>query len=297
MKLGVFDIDGPLPELEDPHALAILKPWVDVSNVGSLTLSSLETYFNARNLAKLTRPGDFFDFTRYRPNLYLKDGRREIEIPNTTISYAKREKGHDFIFLRLYEPHMMAEAYIDSLKELFRTLGVRRYCLLGAMYHMVPYTRPLLVTGTASNADLQSSMAAKKVMQSNYQGDTTILYLITQQLYEWDVETLSMIVHLPNYLVMKDDYRGERRLMEVISSLYDLSLLQVNVEKAKEQEEHVSQIAEQMLTAEPRYKLILQQLETSYDSRIKEGEDEIELSPEVEQFLQEMNRRFGQSEI
>lgn len=294
MKSGVFDIEGPLPELKDPHALAILRPWVDVSNVGSLTLSHLKSHFNVVELAKLARPGDFFDFTRYRPNIYVKEGRRELEIPNTTISYASRPEGNDFLFLQLYEPHMKAEEYIDSVKEIFRVLGVKRYFLIGSMYDMVPYTRPLLVTGSASSEDLQNRLAAKKVMQSNYQGPTTILYLITQQLQEWDVETLSMIVHLPNYLIMKDDYRGVKRLMEVICSLYDICLSQVDVEKAKEQEEHVSQIADQMIEVEPRYKFILQQLESSYDSRVKEGESDIQLSPEVEKFLQEMDRRFGQ---
>jgi len=294
MRSGIFDIEGPLPELKDPHALAILRPWVDVSNVGSLTLSRLKSHFNAVELAKLARPGDFFDFTRYRPSIYVDEGRRELEIPNTTISYASRQEGHDFLFLQLYEPHMRAEEYIDSVNELFKTLGVKRYFLLGSMYDMVPYTKPLLVTGSASSVDLQNRLAAKKVIQSNYQGPTTILFLITKELQEWDVETLSIIVHLPNYLIMKDDYRGVKRLMEIICSLYDLSLSQVDVEKAREQEEHVSQIANQMIEVEPRYKFILQQLESSYDSRVKEGEDEIQLSPEVEKFLQEMDRRFGQ---
>jgi len=294
MRSGIFDIEGPLPELKDPHALAILRPWVDVSNVGSLTLSRLKSHFNAVELAKLARPGDFFDFTRYRPSIYVDEGRRELEIPNTTISYASRQEGHDFLFLQLYEPHMRAEEYIDSVNELFKTLGVKRYFLLGSMYDMVPYTKPLLVTGSASSVDLQNLLAVKKVIQSNYQGPTTILFLITKELQEWDVETLSIIVHLPNYLIMKDDYRGVKRLMEIICSLYDLSLSQVDVEKAREQEEHVSQIANQMIEVEPRYKFILQQLESSYDSRVKEGEDEIQLSPEVEKFLQEMDRRFGQ---
>lgn len=102
-----------------------------------------------------------------------------------------------------------------------------------------------------------------------------------------------MIVHLPNYLLMKDDYRGEIRLMDVICSLYNLALPQVDLEKAREQEEQANQVADQMVHADPRLKFILEQLEANYDSRIKEGE-EVRLSPEVEKFLQEMNRKFRQ---
>lgn len=294
MRLRAFKLNEPVPELKEPHAFTILRPWIDVGNVGTLTLSRLESYFNTVDLANLAKPGNFFDLTRYRPTVYLKEDRRELQIPNTTVTYAKRESGHDFLFIRLLEPHMLAEAYIDSVLELLRSFGVKRYCLLGAMYDMVPYTRPLLVTGSASNLGLQNELAVKKVISSDYQGSTTILYLIGQELFQLGMETISLIVHLPNYIMMEDDYRGERRLMEVICSLYDFTLPQVDIEKAKEQEEQVSRIAEQIMQSDPRLKLILNQLEANYDSRIKEGEEEMRLSPEVENFLQDMNRRFRQ---
>ena len=294
MRLRAFELNEPVPELKEPHAFAIFRPWIDVGNVGTLTLSRLESYFNTVDLAKLAKPGNFFDFTRYRPTIYLREGSREVQIPNTTVTCAKRENGHDFLFLRLLEPHMLAEAYVDSVLELLRAFGAKRYCLLGAMYDMVPYTRPLLVTGAASNLGLQNELAATKVIPSGYQGPTTILYLIGQQVLQLGMETLSLIVHLPNYLMMQDDYRGERRLMEVICSLYDFTLPQVDVEKAMEQEEQVNRIAEQMIQGDPRLKFILDQLEENYDSRVKEGEEEVRLSPEVEKFLQDMNRRFRQ---
>jgi len=294
MRLRAFELNEPVPELKEPHALVIFQPWIDVGNVGSLTLSRLESYLNTAELAKLAKPGNFFDFTRYRPTIYLKEDRREVEIPNTTVTCAKGDNGHDFLFLRLLEPHMLAEVYIDSLLELLKIFGVKRYCLLGAMYDMVPYTRPLMVTGVASNLGLQNELSATKVITSNYQGPTTILYLVGQQLLQLGVETLSLIVHLPNYLMMKDDYRGEKRIMEILCSLYNFVMPQADVEKAKEQEEQVKRIADQMVQDDPRLRFIPNQLEANYDSRVKEGEEEVRLSPEVEKFLQEMNRRFRQ---
>jgi predicted ATP-grasp superfamily ATP-dependent carboligase len=294
MRLRAFELNEPVPELKEPHAMAIFQPWIDVGNVGSLTLSYLESCFNTVGLAKLAKPGSFFDFTRYRPTIYIKEGRRELEVPNTTITYAKGDNDHDFLFLRLLEPHMMAEAYVDSVLELLKVFGVKRYCLLGAMYDMIPYTRPLLVTGAASDQGLQNELSATKVMPSNYEGPTTNLYFIGQQLLQLGVETLSLIVHLPNYLMMKDDYRGEKRLMEILCSLYNFTLPKADIEKAKEQEEQIKRIAEQMMKDDPRLKFILNQLEANYDSRVGEGEEEVQLSPEVEKFLQEMNRRFRQ---
>ena len=294
MKLRAFELNEPVPELKEPHALAIFRPWIDVGNVGSLTLSRLESFFNTVELAKLARPGNFFDLTRYRPTIHLKEGNREVEIPNTTITCAKGDNGHDFLFLRLLEPHMLAEEYIDSVIEILKLFDVKRYCLLGAMYDMVPYTRPLLVTGVASSQDLQNELSATRVVPSNYQGPTTILYLIGQQLLQWGIDTLSLIVHLPNYLMMKDDYRGEKRLMEILCSLYNFTMSEVDVEKANEQGEQVKRLAEQIVKDDPGLGFILNQLEANYDSRVKEEDEEVKLPPEVEKFLQEMNKRFRQ---
>lgn len=140
MRLGAFELNEPAPELKEPHALAILQPWIDAGNAGTLTLSRLESYFKTADLASLARPGNFLDFTRNRPTIYLKEGHRELHVPNVTISYARREKGHDFIFLRLLEPHMLAEVYIDAILRILKRFDVKRYCLLGSMYDMVPYT-------------------------------------------------------------------------------------------------------------------------------------------------------------
>ena len=292
MRFHAFDTSEPVPELNAPHALAIIRPWIDLSNVGSLILSCLETYLGSKELARLARPGSFFDLTRYRPTLLRKETGSEVDIPNAIINYGKRSGGHDFLLLRLLEPHMLAEAYVDSVVELLKSFGVKRYCLIGSMYDMVPYTRPLLVTGTASNPALQNELAVTNVVPSNYQGPTTILSLIGHKALQLGMETCSMIVHLPSYLVMEDDYRGEKRLMEVISSLYNFVMPQADIEKANQQEEQVRQVAEQFMQQEPRYKLILEQLEANYDSRIKEEKAETRLSPEVEQFLQDVGKRF-----
>ena len=91
MRLGNFEFIESLPDLKAPHALAILRPWIDVGKVGTLTLARLENLFGAKEIGRLVRPGNFLDFTRYRPTMYAKEGVREIGIPNTLVTCAKRE--------------------------------------------------------------------------------------------------------------------------------------------------------------------------------------------------------------
>jgi len=243
-------------------------------------------------LATLRRPGNFFDLTRYRPTVRREEDRVDIDIPNAVISYAKQKRDHDFLFLRLPEPHMMAEIYVDSVVELLKAFSAKRYCLIGSMYDMVPYTRPLLVTGTASNQALQNELDSANVLSSNYQGPTTIMSLVGQKVLKLGMETLSLIVHIPNYLSFEEDHRGVTRLMEVLRLLYGFTTPEAYTNKAKEQEKHVSQLAEQVMQQEPRYRIILNQLEANYDARVGKQE-ESRLSPEVEKFLQDLENRFG----
>jgi hypothetical protein len=294
MRFRAFDVNEPIPKLNEPHTLVVVCPWMDVSSVGSLTLSCLENILGGKELAQLARPGIFFDFTRYRPVLKRNENGSEIDIPNTVVTYGRQVEGCDFLFLRLLEPQMMAETYIDSVVELLKALGVRRYELLGSMYDMAPFTRPLLVTGAASNLGLRNELSVAKVIPSDHQGPTTILSLIGHRALHLGMETCSMIVHLPNYFVMEEDYRGEKRLIEVLSSLYNFAVPQADIEKANQQEEQVRLLAEQIMQQEPNLRLVLKQLEDTYDSRTSEKIQETRLSPEVEKFLQDLEKRFRQ---
>jgi hypothetical protein len=47
---------------------------VDVGNAGSLAMTFLENQLHAQSLGKMERPGNFFDFTRYRPTIRISGG-------------------------------------------------------------------------------------------------------------------------------------------------------------------------------------------------------------------------------
>ena len=93
MRIGAFELPEPVPTLREPHALTMIRPWVDVGNVGTLTLQRLERHFRAQPLGQLARPGTFFDFTRYRPTTRLVNGQREVTSPNTVVKYAQPAEG------------------------------------------------------------------------------------------------------------------------------------------------------------------------------------------------------------
>ncbi len=294
MRIGAFEVNEPIPDLKEPHVLVTLNPWIDVNNVGTLTLDGLEAQLGAKKLAQLTRPGNFFDFTRYRPTVYFEGAARRLKIPNTILSYAQREKGNDFLFLHMLEPHSLGEDYVDSVIELLKVLKVKRYCLLGSMYDAVPHTKPLLVSGRATGKGAEMDLRKAGVQPSNYQGPTTITNLITQAAPEMDMETITFIVSLPQYVNMEEDYLGKVRLMEILNLLYDIPIDKKDFEKAARQRGLINQKVE----ANPELKKILPHLEAIYRGRVtrKEGEGLPGLSPEMEEIFWETDEKdFGKA--
>ncbi len=293
MRIGAFEISEPLPELKETHALAMLRPWVDVGSVGGLVLRQLEVRFGAREMGRLAKPGSFFDFTRYRPLSYYQGGKRQLGIPNSVIHYAKREGQNDFLFLHLLEPHTLGEEYVDSIMSLLKYFNVKRYCLLGSMYDMVPHTRPLIVTGGGVGKDVEAALNKVGIQPGRYEGPTTIVSLVPQQAAALGMETMSLIVHLPQYTDLEEDYTGEVRLMELLGEIYDLPPDEAEIRKAEQQLKQIDGV----VLGNPQIKGIMAQLEAHYDDRTAKGkkEDQANLSPEVEKFLKEMDKRFGQS--
>jgi hypothetical protein len=294
MRLGAFDIVEPVPELYEPHVLAVIPSWMDAGNAASLTISRFEQHLHAEELASLARPVEFFDFTRYRPTLSRKDGVAALGISNIVMTYARQPVGHDLIFINMPEPHARAETYIEAVVELFTFFHVKRYTLLGSVYDMAPFTRPLLVTGTASHLELKDRLSALKVVESYYEGSTSILYLLGQDAQKAAVETMSLVLHLPGYMMIEEDHRGLKKMMEHVGAFYGLPVSEEDARLAEAETEQFKQAAEQFLEQNPQLRTILKQLEDNYDARVNRDREEVRLSPEVEKFLQELSKRFDQ---
>lgn len=291
MRLRAFEIDEPLPELNEPHAVAILKPWVDVGKSGSLAIAWMEERLGARDLARLAVPGDFFDFTRHRPASFVSGGRRRMTLPNTTVTCSRQRSGNDFLFFHLLEPHAHGEEYVESVLELMQKFGVKRYTIIGSMHDYIPHTRPLVVTGEAIGEGAQRELSAYNIESIEYRGPTSICFLISQRAPEIGIESLSLIVHLPQYTQMEEDYMGTARLMNILSAIYSIPVNEQQLAKAARQVEQINTALEN----NPQLKAIIKQLENHYDTRNEkpdEYQETTRLSPEVEKFLSEMDKRF-----
>jgi predicted ATP-grasp superfamily ATP-dependent carboligase len=293
--IGPFELSDTLPKLNEPRMLVALQPWVDVGSVGTMTLAFLGEMLDAQPLGQLARPGRFFDFTRYRPVLTREGGQRQVSVPNTHLHHAKGDD-RDWILLHALEPHANGDEFVEGLIELVVKMGVTEYVLAGSMYAPVPHTRRPVASGGSTSEVIRTRLLAAGVRESNYEGPTTILALLSTSIPSSGIDTTSIILQLPAYAQVERDYMGLETMLEVLSGLYDLH---PDLDAVREEAGRQRQALDETAREDPRLSAWLQELERVYDAESGAPEepagDEPALSPELEKFLRDVERRWSES--
>ncbi len=295
MRAGHFEFTPPDPPLQSPHCIALLRPWVNVGNVGQTVLGRLSRIYGGSEIGSLVRPGQFYDFTRYRPEIRFADGKRTVKVPNTAIVVGRATESitarNDLVLLHMLEPHSNAEDFNDSVLQLLADLKVERYVLIGGMYDSVPHSRPLSVTGSARGFTPPEEFGGVRLGRSNYQGPTSLTSQLTDRARnELGIETLSLIVHLPLYLKLEDDYTGAYRVIQALSALYGFS---ADVPEKGLAEQQYGQVTPAM-SSNPQLQELVKKFEDDYDrdaGQEVDDDESVSLSPEIEQFLDDVARR------
>ena len=283
----------PVPELRRPVAIAMLRPWIDVGRVGTLSLNIIQRHLGAREIGRLAEPGKFFDFTRYRPRMRIVDGERVFTTPNTIIHCARDERvDRDYLFLHIREPHAYGESYCRAIFDALAYFDVREYCRVGGMYDSVPHTRPLLVTGSMSDEQAAKAAGLVSQRQSSYQGPTSIVNMVAELAVANDIPTSSLMAHLPQYMQLDEDHMGCARIVEILSAMFDLPRSLAPRQRGIRQYEDVNKAVE----SNPEVRTLVGRLESYYDRVLADDslsemeddeEDSPDLAPDVEQFLRE----------
>ena len=290
MQVGALDINPPDPPLRQPHCVAMLRPWVNVGNVGAIVLRRLGKVIGATEIGHLRRPSEFYDYTRYRPQMKMSGDERTVTVPNTVAFAGRRDSAPDLLLLQMLEPHAMAEDYNDSIMELLERLEVSRWVLVGGMYDSVPHSRPLSVTGSARGWDAPPQLGGVRLSRGSYQGPTSMTSDLTRRVAEQaGLETLSLIVHLPLYLKLDDDYRGAATLLHALSTVYGLA---ENMPEDALGDQQYAQVSPALASNQSLAELV-SRFEQDYDRRMAAGDDAetgdgVQLPADIERFLKEL---------
>ena len=101
------------------------------------------------------------------------------------------------------------------------------------------------------------------------------------------------MVHLPQYFQLDEDFTGTARLMEILCTLYNLPERLIEADRGREQYDSLRD----MVNDESGVSSLLQRLEERYDEEQREpGGTTGPLSPNIEEFLMDLDKGFGPSD-
>ena len=162
--------------LRAPALVCAFKGWNDAADAASTALTFVASTLGGQRFATID-PEEFYDFQATRPSVKLVGGEtREIVWPTVELFEARVPRApRDMILLVGSEPSMRWRTFTDVIVELAEALGTQLVVTLGALLADVPHTRPVSVTGLASDPVL---IARLGLSRSTYEGPTGIVGIL-----------------------------------------------------------------------------------------------------------------------
>ncbi|HSE72501.1 MAG TPA: PAC2 family protein [Nocardioidaceae bacterium] len=233
-----------VPELESPVLIAAFEGWNDAADAASSVVDHLIKVWDAKVVAAID-PEDFYDFQMNRPVVGTNDeGMRRITWPSTQISVARPPgSSRDVVLLRGIEPNMRWRQFCAELLAACEELGTELAITLGALLADTPHTRPIPVTGTATEPELADRL---KLEQSNYEGPTGIVGVFQDACTQMDMPAVSFWAAVPHYVAQPPCPKATLALLGQIEDLLQISIPLADLpEEARAWERGVDELAEE----------------------------------------------------
>ena len=232
------------PDLVDPVVIAAFEGWNDAADAASSVVDHLMTVWNARTIAAID-PEDFYDFQVNRPVVGADEsGHRRLTWPSTQIAVASPpELDRDIILLRGIEPNMRWRQFCAELLAACVELGGQLVVTLGALLADTPHTRPIPVTGTATEPEL---VDCSSLSRSTYEGPTGIVGVFQDACVRLDIPAVSYWAAVPHYVAQPPCPKATLALLGQLEDLLQVSIpLGELPEDARAWERGVDELAEE----------------------------------------------------
>ena len=232
--------------LRRPVLIMAFTGWNDAAESATTAARYLATSFQAEKFAEID-PEEFYHFGLTRPLVRYKgegSNEREVVWPVTEFSLSRSSSlPRDLIVGVAAEPHLKWKAYCATVLELARQCGVTLVLTLGALLAEVPHTRPVRLSGTASDPEIRALLGARP---NRYEGPTGIVGVLNTISREHQYETASLWANVPHYISGIENPKATlalvKRVLTLLSATTDLSDLD---EAVKQFDQNLTEIVAQ----------------------------------------------------
>jgi proteasome assembly chaperone (PAC2) family protein len=276
------------PSLRKPVMVCAFNGWNDAGEAASAAVSFIRGSFDAEEVASID-PEEFFDFTAVRPTVRLTEGvTREIDWPVATISAAAVPGAEgDLVMLQATEPSLRWRRYTENLVATARELDVRMVITLGALLADVPHTRPVAITGLASDSSLVDKLGFQ---HTSYEGPTGIVGVLHNTCANSGLPSASLWASVPHYVAAAPNPKVALALVRAFEGIAGVVVDAGELESAAEDYERQVSAA---VASDPEVKAFVERLETAMDEVTPDTPDEEDL-PSADKIARDFQRFLRQ---
>ena len=253
------------PVLRRPVLVAAFHGWNDAGDAASAAVEFIRTRQETFEIANID-PEEFVDFTSIRPQVKLVDGRtREIQWPDSTLSAARVPGADaDLVVLQGVEPSLRWRRYCQNIIDVARSLDVSMVITLGALLADVPHTRPVSVTGIASDESLVNRLG---FAGTSYEGPTGITGVLHHACAAAGLPSVSLWASVPHYVAAAPNPKVALALVRAFEGTAGVVIDATELESAAEEyERQVNKAVE----SDPEVRAFVERLESAMDEVIEE---------------------------
>ncbi|UUW88042.1 PAC2 family protein [Pimelobacter simplex] len=227
-----------------PVVIAAFEGWNDAAESATGVVDHLMRVWNAKVVAAID-PEDYYDFQVNRPTVGIDEhGFRKLTWPSTHVAVASPPELHrDVILIRGIEPNMRWRQFTEELLGTVDELGGELLVTLGALLSDSPHTRPIPVSGSATEADLLDRLSLE---QSTYEGPTGIVGVLQEACVRVDMPAVSYWAAVPHYVAQPPCPKATLALIGRLEDLLEVPIPLGDLpDEARAWERGVDELAEE----------------------------------------------------
>jgi predicted ATP-grasp superfamily ATP-dependent carboligase len=253
--------------LRAPAMVCAFRGWNDAGDAASSAVSFLSSSLDARRFARIDSE-EFYDFQANRPSVQFNDANeREIVWPTVEVFEAPAPRApRDLVLVQGVEPSMRWRAFGSHIVDLAEALGVQVVVTLGALLGDVPHTRPVAISGHASDPALLER-AGMQGSTSTYEGPTGIVGVLHHACAEAGLPSASLWAGVPHYVAAAANPKAALALVRRVEGLIGVSVDVSELESAATDYERQVGLAVQ---SDPDIQAFVERLEQA-----AEGDEEV----------------------
>ncbi|MEJ7790032.1 MAG: PAC2 family protein [Thermoleophilaceae bacterium] len=254
------------PRLRRPVLVAAFSGWNDAGDAASAAVEFISERFEPSELARIDAD-EFTDYTSTRPTVRLDEGRtRDVEWPDTVISGASVTGADgDLAILEGAEPSLRWRRYSRAVIEVAHEIDARMVITLGSLLADVPHTRPVAVTGIASDASLVDRLGFE---QTSYEGPTGIVGVLQHECAAAQLPSVSLWASVPHYVAAAPNPKVALALVRAFEGAAGVVVDGSELETAAEDYERQVSAA---VASDPEVRAFVERLESAADEETEDA--------------------------